>query len=780
MDRTLEKNMCKLPDGVANSDVSDLTERAERYINPALRYACLSWHTHLVDEDMIRAHAPTITPPLHRFLETKFLFWLEVLSALVAVRNAVEALPFITDWLEVCQVSTLDVLPKGYSDRIQESPTLDLANDCLRFVTGYFEVISTSSPHIYHTALVVAPKNSIVRRLYESHARPFTRVVRGLPMSWDASTAITTRPLNLWPVVWSPCNRFIAISGLGKRMVEVLDSTTLQLLQTLEFPPDISATLKVLIFSPDSRILTCSCDDDHPDRVVSRDQDGELLCVVSWDLQTGGISNVIRWPAATHGLWGGSRALSMTYSANGKMLGVSHHYPISKLGCAIFICDVASGVLMHSLLLKDTKPVSNLIWTHGESLRLATANATTITIWEVGFTSDAIPTEVGTLPTLHGFSQGQGPYIPRDQLHPATCRFAFVRHMKIVVWDAQNSRYLLECTDAMFLDQMSFSSDGRFFACSTHGSEIYLWKESPTGYMLHGIFASSLSTPLLTQNGESILAFGDRSIQLWRTLPSSISTVAHRRDDHFIVEFTPDGMFAVIARLNDKTVTVLNLKSGVPQLTIDAWMEAYGLGVIGNTVVVICSEKVITWNLPAGYCVSGARVGLEDSLREIGLHGFGDTFVNGASISPDSRHIVVSNFLRLSLFSASTGKSLETQHTSKPGRAYFSPDRCNVWYVDDNGKADVWRVGGEKVLECLELTVGIENPPEGYPWASFCGYRVADDSWVLGPDGKRLLMLPPLWQGYTIHRVWKGRFLALLHSGLPEAVILEFDVNQDL
>ena len=41
MNRALEKNMCKLPDGVVNSDVSDMKERTERYVDPALRYACV-------------------------------------------------------------------------------------------------------------------------------------------------------------------------------------------------------------------------------------------------------------------------------------------------------------------------------------------------------------------------------------------------------------------------------------------------------------------------------------------------------------------------------------------------------------------------------------------------------------------------------------------------------------------------------------------------------------------------------------------------------------------
>ena len=112
MNRTLEKNMCGLPDAVANSDVDDLKERTEKYIDPALKYACMSWHIHPVDVDMMPAHAPTIAPILHQLLEKKFLFWLEVLSVLGVVRNAVEALQVTVNWLEVCQVSVLDVLPE--------------------------------------------------------------------------------------------------------------------------------------------------------------------------------------------------------------------------------------------------------------------------------------------------------------------------------------------------------------------------------------------------------------------------------------------------------------------------------------------------------------------------------------------------------------------------------------------------------------------------------------------------------------------------------------------
>ena len=94
--------MCKLPEGVINSEVDDLKERAKDSIDTALEYACRSWHKHLIGK-MI---AQTIGI-LHQFLEKKFLFWLEVLSVIGAVREAVDALEAAAKWLDVCYISLL-------------------------------------------------------------------------------------------------------------------------------------------------------------------------------------------------------------------------------------------------------------------------------------------------------------------------------------------------------------------------------------------------------------------------------------------------------------------------------------------------------------------------------------------------------------------------------------------------------------------------------------------------------------------------------------------------
>ena len=110
MNRELERNMCKLSDGVTNSEVDDLGGRAERYIDHGLRYACESWYKHLVDEDLVRT--PKVVSKLRMFLEKKFLFWLEVLSVLGSVRSAVRSLNATKKWLkEVRLVSSRGTLP---------------------------------------------------------------------------------------------------------------------------------------------------------------------------------------------------------------------------------------------------------------------------------------------------------------------------------------------------------------------------------------------------------------------------------------------------------------------------------------------------------------------------------------------------------------------------------------------------------------------------------------------------------------------------------------------
>ena len=260
MGKLLKKNMCSIPDYVLNSEVEDLPKRVEESgIHGVLEYACMPWHKHLV---VTKHHTVDVISALQNFLEGRFTLWLEVLSILGAVGGAAHALIATTKWLnEVGQINSLLSCLTLTKSQIQE-PTntnilLDTAADCLRFVTEFFEVISQSAPHIYHSALLLTPQSSIVWKLYNQQIYSLARVVIGMPASWDSCTATARTMDKVHHAVWSPCGQFIATGFLG--MVLVQDSNTLERLSTLKPPNSLSNYLPVsLTFSPDGNLLACA------------------------------------------------------------------------------------------------------------------------------------------------------------------------------------------------------------------------------------------------------------------------------------------------------------------------------------------------------------------------------------------------------------------------------------------------------------------------------------------------------------------------------------------
>jgi WD40 repeat protein len=128
----------------------------------------------------------------------------------------------------------------------------DITVDCHRFVTEFFEVISQSRAHIYHSALQLAPKSSVVRKLYHKQiTSPVARVVTGIPTSWDLCTATATTGVH--HAVFSPNGQLIAV-GLGGR-IEIRDSNTLERVSVLRHPGGSLSSPKSLAFSPDGYLL---------------------------------------------------------------------------------------------------------------------------------------------------------------------------------------------------------------------------------------------------------------------------------------------------------------------------------------------------------------------------------------------------------------------------------------------------------------------------------------------------------------------------------------------
>ncbi|KAF9786255.1 hypothetical protein BJ322DRAFT_775253 [Thelephora terrestris] len=739
MNQRLERNMCKLPDGVINTEVKDLNWRAEQHIDKALEYACRSWHKHL--NDTRPAQKLKITPILHQFLEEKFLCWLEVLSVLGATREAVDAMERIEKWSD---------LPR----------TLDLTRDYFRFVLTFFGVISTSAPHIYTSALPLSPQTSIVRELYEQHACPLTRVVQGLPTSWDLIPATMYHEHILGSVAWSQCNRFIAVAK--SEVTEILDVATLERLNTFESHPPRNRSLS---FSPDGHTLTQFYEEG----------------LNSWDVQTGGpVGAVFSSDVDIDDF------LSSAYSMDGKILAVSgSSYRDSTLTFTIVTYDLLSWTHTRSYHVPEGRIIPP-IWTHGGCLRFATVKPGSIEIWEAEFTSvhtPAITESYATPDEIADIEQSHFLFLP------ALSQLAFAVQDTVSVWDVRDSRFLLKHgpipTSEDF--KMSFSSDGRLFS-STVGREIYVWKRSLPSYGLHQklTFPSAGAEPLFSPNGESIVAAGHRSIRVWRTRDQILSppnVPVYESHSSFILGFSPKNALSASVRLLGTTVTIRDLQSGDTRLTIDASMKIMYLRVTRSAVAVAGEGRVIIWNIPEENCV-GARASVKDSahiatLDLPGPHLYGS---REESISADLSRIVVLMYAhdpqmsnRLQIHDTSTGRLLAGLEPFPHAYSHVDLGEHEVW-CNFGTYANGWEVtedreSGTTTLKPLSADMRPQQPP---PWGSQCGYEVTQDGWVLSPTKKRLLWLPHHWRSSHRDRIWSGRFLGLKHNGLPEAVILEF------
>lgn len=93
----LSFNICHLESShLRNSEIEDLQSRNDKFISPALFYACRFWDDHMgfVPFDIV------IFGKLKIFFETRFLFWLEVLSVTSTVALAAQAISASMKWLQ--------------------------------------------------------------------------------------------------------------------------------------------------------------------------------------------------------------------------------------------------------------------------------------------------------------------------------------------------------------------------------------------------------------------------------------------------------------------------------------------------------------------------------------------------------------------------------------------------------------------------------------------------------------------------------------------------------
>ncbi|KAM5519390.1 Vegetative incompatibility protein HET-E-1-like protein 7 [Fusarium oxysporum f. sp. phaseoli] len=162
---TLRENICGLPfPGMYRSAVD--VQQVEERIPPELQYACMYWVHHQTKVDL----EPDGINDTCDFLKTHFLHWLEALSLLGRIS---ESIGFIDQLQSIV-------------DPEKDTQALSFLHNAKRFVLNYHWIIDTAPLQLYASAIVFAPKESIIRQKFKRHLPRWIFLLPRVDTDWNA------------------------------------------------------------------------------------------------------------------------------------------------------------------------------------------------------------------------------------------------------------------------------------------------------------------------------------------------------------------------------------------------------------------------------------------------------------------------------------------------------------------------------------------------------------------------------------------------------------------
>ncbi|QPC74675.1 hypothetical protein HYE68_005427 [Fusarium pseudograminearum] len=175
----------------------------------SIYYSCIHWAAHLRDcllsdgtKGTLGPAAPEDVSSIYVFLETKFLFWIEALSLLENIPQAIRS------------IKNLQMSLGGKSSSVDQ-PIKDFINDANRFLLYYAYCIEQYPFQIYAACLVFSPKDSIVKSCFQSQAPKWVTVAPGLEPTWDACLqTLSEHRYSVKDAAYSPDGRWFASGSL--------------------------------------------------------------------------------------------------------------------------------------------------------------------------------------------------------------------------------------------------------------------------------------------------------------------------------------------------------------------------------------------------------------------------------------------------------------------------------------------------------------------------------------------------------------------------------------
>ncbi|KAF7977772.1 hypothetical protein HWV62_2655 [Athelia sp. TMB] len=715
MNSQLRFNICNLKSShIPNADITDLAARIDAAIPQNLAYACRFLRHHL---RLMPVGESTILSLMLQFFESKFLFWLEVLSLMGEVQVASLTMIAVKNWVP------------STATRLQA-----LANDALKFVRYMPSlenvlVISGSVDYgwpalqlVYtgHTGEVMSVAFSPDGRHIASGSEDNSVHI------WDAETSLLTagpiRGHTGWvrSVTFSPDGHKVA-SGSDDCTICIWDGET----GALAAGPFLGHTDYVLsvAFSPDGRKVA-SGSIDHTLRIWDAEAGGALAA--TFEGHTGEVNSVafsldgLRVASGSEDesirIWDLERGsyvamtgdtgsiLSVAFSPDGQCVASGSSDNIIR------IWDIKAGTVT-ALPLPHSGSVVSVAYPPDGSRVASGSSDETVRIWDL---------QSGTVTRTF---KGHTDWINSVVFSSDGQRIASASSDGTVrIWDAEPGPLVTDTSKPFkghteAIRSIAFSPDGRHIVSGSDDQTACIWDAETGGLAVGplGGHAGAVWSVAYSPDGRQVASgSGDKTVRIWNVEKGSHITLAGHTGVVNSVAFSPDGQ-KVASGSDYGTVRIWDVANGTLTAgpfeghTSRVWSVAFSPD--GRRVASGSSDKsVCMWDVEAGVLAAGP---FEEHTDEI----------NSVAFSPDGRMIASGSDDRtICILDVEAGSCVVIkEHTGYVWSVAFSLDGRHIASGSADGTARIWDA------ETGALVVGPFQRQSGQV-----------HSVVFSPDGRRL------------------------------------------